>query len=356
MLLIISFILPHKYSASASVMPPSSKSGGGLSGFLQSIEGSLPLGSLGEGGESAVYAEILKSRSAADYVIENTDIDSVLQVEQRQQLYNALKGITNVVVEKSGLINVYVDFKTGMLPDKNETETARRLVTDMANSYVDALDHIIRRQDQKGARESRKYINKEINNYKMKLDSIESSIVEFQENNNVLELTEQTQAVAQQGLELAQELAVSEMEYKIAKRRYSEKSPQLQAYREKYNILQEQYERVQTGGLIPTDKFSLSVEQIPELIREYTDLMRSREIMEKVLLYLQTQYFQDAIEEQKNVAVVEILDRAVEPYQRSAPSRAMFMILGTIIIAFLIIVYVLLNAFIKGKLFVNKMT
>ena len=190
----------------------------------------------------------------------------------------------------------------------------------------------------------------------MKLDSIESSIVEFQENNNVLELTEQTQAVAQQGLELAQELAVSEMEYKIAKRRYSEKSPQLQAYREKYNILQEQYERVQTGGLIPTDKFSLSVEQIPELIREYTDLMRSREIMEKVLLYLQTQYFQDAIEEQKNVAVVEILDRAVEPYQRSAPSRAMFMILGTIIIAFLIIVYVLLNAFIKGKLFVNKMT
>jgi uncharacterized protein involved in exopolysaccharide biosynthesis len=59
--------------------------------------------------------------------------------------------------------------------------------------------------------------------------------------------------------------------------------------------------------------------------------MRTKEIYEQVFIYLQTQYFQEAIQEKCDVPQVEILDWAEIPIEKSYPSYRSILLLAFII-------------------------
>src|SRR5690606_24390418 len=75
-ILAVSFIIPHTYGSTTTLLPPKKDGGsGGLSTFIQNFTGgSLNLGGIGQSDESKVFSDILKSRTVFDYIIDKMEL------------------------------------------------------------------------------------------------------------------------------------------------------------------------------------------------------------------------------------------------------------------------------------------
>jgi uncharacterized protein involved in exopolysaccharide biosynthesis len=146
---------------------------------------------------------------------------------------------------------------------------------------------------------------------------------------------------------LGAEVAKAEIEYSLAQQEMQPGNPVLEQLRQKLNALREQYRRAQSGG-IGNDRYSIPLQNLPKLGREYVNLMRDVTILEQVNLYLETQRLQEAIQEARDVPTVQVLDPASPPMQRSAPSRFLMLLLTAVISPILAICFVFVMVLTKG--------
>lgn len=351
---IYSLIVPYEYQAIATVLPSKQSSGGsGLSSFLQGLSGGgeISFGSIGKANQSQVNAEILKSRAVAKYVVEKLELKNTPDFNSLsdEQIYDAIRSMLDVDVLRSGIIEVISIVETSYFPSSSDKDSASILAANIANTAIEGLDNVIRMKNVSSAKRTRMYIEGELLNYRKRLDSIEGVLEKFQSENKVLEIDEQTGAILNQAISLGADLTEAEIKLNFARQEYDESSSTVRALKKQVEFLRSQYEKIQKGGLISTDAFSIPLKDVPRLTRIFTNLVRDRKIIEKVILYLETQRHQEAIQEERDIPVVEQLDIAVPPEVRSAPSRKLMLILAFILSSFLAVTFIVIRASYKGK-------
>lgn len=351
-LLAYSLIMPKMYKSEIVIMPPKSNaSGGSLSSFISSLAGAgLSIGGVGES-KSKLYADILLSKSVTNKVIEDLSLDTLKMFSKlhKIEIQNIVQRLIEVDVEKSGLIVLVCKVKTGYLADDKEIEFTKNLVQKIANAYGTSLDKVLKEKDNSNAKASRIYIESELKRYTAKLDSVSSEFQKFQEENNVLEIEEQTKAIVQSAIDLGSQIIEYENELNLAKLQMNPNSAKVSILEDQVQLMKSQYEKIQNGGL-DNDKFSIPLKKVPDLAHKYADLFRERTIIEKVILYLETQRHQESIQEGKNTPVIEILDYAYKPYKKSAPQIMLMQILGLLLFTTFTSLYFVYDAYKKGKL------
>ena len=359
LVMIYSFIMPVSYLTEASLLPPESKSGLSLPGFLSDMSSSMPmLSGIGGGSKSDIYAEILKSRSVAEFVVENAELKKYGMFEQEtnasdELLYDQVRDLIQVYVDKSGLILLNCNLATSYFPSSSEKDTVKIIAADILNSAITGLDRVLIDKSISSAKASGDYIQHEITNYRMELDSIENELVAFQKEHNILEIEEQVQAIVQQAIEVGSSMAEAEIQMNLASIEYETSSPTYNMYKSKYQLLKEQYTKIQEGGLMSEDAFSIPLNQVPQLVKEYTALYRNKKILEQVILFLETQKHQEAIQEKRDVPIVQVLDSAVPPPVKYAPKRKTMLIITFFLSAFIALVIIVGRAIYKGRLYIH---
>jgi capsule polysaccharide export protein KpsE/RkpR len=327
-------IAPYKYTTVSSILPPKQTSTQMIPSNLLSTM-NLPTGisNLGSGNLSAEYSEVLKSYSVFEFVYDSLKLNHsrFFKGLKKNKIYDIYRTNMDVVVNRSGIIYITFVFGTHFLPSKVSKDSAARLSAEIPNVAITALDYIIRQRNNSISKLTKDFIGSEITNYTAKLDSVEIEIEKFQRANKVLEIDEQTKAIFQQANQVAVDLAKAEVDYNLAQKLYAENSQNLALTKENLRKLQEIYSKIQKGGITGNDNLAIPLENIPTLIRQYTNLTRTKEIYEQVLIYLQTQYFQEAIQEKRDVPQVEILDWASIPLEKSYPAYKATIILGFVI-------------------------
>lgn len=356
--ILLSFTVRHQYVASSSLMPPKKDGGGaGLSSFIQNFTGGggLSLGSIGQSDQSKVFGEIVKSRTVAEYIIEKMNLKQIepYSLLSRDKLLKFVYQCLSVDVDKSGIIYISSSIETGYFPSGTDGKSAAKFAADMANFAVEGLDLVIRNRNMSSARQSKEYVEKEIASYMVKLDSIETRLETFQRENKVFAIDEQTQAIVTQAIEVGSQLAKADLEKNLALLEYSAGSPQYKFYDKQHELLSEQYKKIQKGGLTDNESFTIPLDKVPALIKEYVFLFRERKIIEQVLLYLETQRHQEAIQEKRDVPVVEVLDNALAPEERNSPKRSVMVILGFILALIFVTLYISVQGFKSGTIYLN---
>ena len=149
-------------------------------------------------------------------------------------------------------------------------------------------------------------------------------------------------------------MAKAEIDLNLKLQEYEANSPSVRLYREKLNNLKSQFQRMQSGGIGSSDEFSIPLKDVPALIRNYTNLVRSQKVLEQVNLYLHTQKYQEGIQEESDVPTVEVLDKATPPLRRFSPDRKQMVILAFIISSILALSIITAFAFYKGRLYLKK--
>ncbi len=355
LLLGYTFIMPQMFKTEIAIMPPSkNSSGGALSSFISNVAGSsLKLASMAES-KSALYADILKSKSVLNKVIDKLKLKKIKKYSKLNslELQEVLGSSVEIDVEKSGIIRLVCEIKTDYLASNEDIEFTKNLVENIANTFAISLDEVLKENSNSSAKSSRIYIEGEIAKYSKQLDSVALLLQNFQETNNVLEIEEQTKAIVQSAIDIGSQIIKAEYELNLAKLQMTPNSEKVNILKEQVELLKSQYTQVQSGGL-GSDKFSIPLSKVPDLARQFATLYRDRTILEKVILYLETQKHQEYIQEEKDTPVIEVLDEAYLPFKKSAPQRGLILILGTILFLVGTSIYVVYKAYKKGALSEN---
>ncbi len=352
-----SLIMPYYYDAEGSILPPDEGSGGGgLSGFLQSISGGISIGGMQQSGKSQLISEFLNSRELGKYIVKKLklNVHPFFKGIPEKELLLLVTEMVEPRVNRSGLLTVYSRIGTGYFPSGEDKEEAAKLSAEIINAAIEGVDYLFRQKNISKAKRKREFIDKMLVKKRKELDSIDALIEEFQSKNQVLEIEAQTTAIIGNAVNIGAELSKAELELQLKLQEFSPNSPAVQPYRKLVETLKGQYQSIQRGGIVKSDDFSIPLKQVPRLIREYRDLVRDQKILEQVNLYLETQSYQEAIQEASDITTIEPLDEAMIPITNSSPNRKLMLAMGFFISLSLALVIVAIKSFVKGRLLLKK--
>lgn len=347
------YVVPSRYLAYASIIPPdNASSGGGLSSFLQTLSGGLSIGGLGGDNKTLLLGDFIKSREVAKFVSDTLKLRSnpIYKDIEPEVLYDMINKSIEIKVNRSGLIMLTAEAATDYFPNSDDMKNASRLSADIANSVISGLDYLSRSKSVSKAKRKRIYIERMLAEKKLLLDSIDNELEKFQKSNKVLAIDDQAKAILTASAEIGSNLGKAEAELAMKKFDYNSNSPSVKAAEATVQNIRNQYMRLQSGGLLGGDDFSFALSDMPKLFRQYVNLMRDKKIMEQVNLYLETQRYQEAIQEQSDVPTIEPLDRAVAPLKRESPSLRIVVIFALFMSSIFVLSFITISA-IKKKCF-----
>jgi uncharacterized protein involved in exopolysaccharide biosynthesis len=349
------FYVPYEYQSSAKIIPPDEGGGSGLASFLTSFTGGMNLPGMGQTNKMLIYYEILKSREIGKYITEKGNLVNhrFYQHLDSNEIYEAVSNSLEIKVSRAGSLQIISTCNTPNLPDKADKLEAARLSAFIANSSMDGLDVISRRISTSKAHRKKIYLERVLEEKKNELTKLDSIKEKFMSENKLLALDQQSQLIIANAASIGTEIAKTEIELKLKKIDYDDSSPIIKSLQNKLDDLRNQYARSQSGG-ITSDNFSVSLKQVPKLAREYTNIIRDQKILEQVNLYLETQKYQESIQEVSDVSNVEILERAIVPKHKTSPSKFLIMLMGFAFSIFALTMILTTNAFIRGYLYLRK--
>lgn len=345
------FVLPYKYQTYATLLPQQESTGGGMSSLLQSLGGlgaglGFDIGGSKSSSQSKVFAEILSSRTNTKYIIDRLRLDTISAYKKmtNEDRITYFMNTMSIVVEKSGMVVITTTLPTNYLPNKKNENFYANLSALITNTALEGLDYHVRTKSTSTAKKSKEYIENEILRYKINLDSINQLYLDFQNQNKVLDLEEQGKAIVQQAIEVGTELSKAQTELEIVKFQRNSNTETVKTLQMQVETLKNRYMAIQRGGLTGDDDFAISLNKIPELTRQYTNIYRDKKILEQVIIYLETQRFQEALQAEKDLPVVEALDKAIIPERRFSPNRGLVTIVSLFVGFVISIVFVLFKA------------
>lgn len=354
---IYSFILPEEFESTATIIPPEDAGTvGGLTSFLQTLSGGISIGGVNQPSRIQLFQEYLKSREVAKTIVDTLKLRNHpwFDVPNEELLYWNVSQLLKVEIKRSGLIQITTRIATPYFSSKKDEEEAKKLSADIANAAIASLDILNQRKTISKAKRKRQFIERMLIEKKAVLDSIDTQLELFRQKNKIIEIDEQSKVILGSAVTVGAELAKAEIEFSLKQQEYEPNSPMLKPYKEKVDNLRKQYQKIQRGGISSGDDFSIPLNEVPTLIREYTNLMRDQKILESVNMYLETQRYQEAIQEQSDVPTVEPLDKAHPPMLRASPNRKIMILLAFLVSSIFTVTGIIIYGFRKGQIYLKK--
>ena len=322
---VCSLLLPKVYTATARILPPQ-KSESSLAGLLSS---GGPLEGLGVslfGGKSSadLFIGILESRTVADILIKRFNLSEVYEQNLKEEVYRILAANTNIQISrKTQIISVSVD-------DRNPA-----LAAELANAYVEALDHVNRVVNITEGKRKRVFLEARLEKVKNELVAAETALKDFQEKYKLVALDEQARVTIEGAAKLKGEIIAAQTELEVLKEFGTERQNEAIMLKSRITELENQLARIgKKDESKRNPDFYVPLNELPELGLQLARLTREAKIQEKVFELVTSQYELAKIEEAKDMDTIQVLDRAVPPERKSKPKRFLIVTLSTIVAVF----------------------
>ncbi len=271
---------------------------------------------LGMKSNGAYFTALLSSRSVLDHVIERFGLQKVYSARYMQDARLKLASRTAVSEDrKSGIITLQV------------TDGDPKRARDMAQAYVDELNHLVADVSTSSAHRERIFIEQRIASVKQDLGDAEKQFSAFASRNATLDIKEQSKAMMLSAAALQGQLIAAQSEVQGLEQIYTPSNVRVRAARARIDELQRDLQKI-GGSDTTTDADSVkdkelypSIRKLPLLGVEWADLYRRMKIQETVYELLSQQYELARIQEAKEIPTVNVVDPANLPERKSWPPR-----------------------------------
>lgn len=334
-------ISPISYKAPVTILPPAEQDNmSGLGSLLSGGDFSALLPSSFTQGNSQLFLEILKSRSAAEYVVKKHDLINYYGTENIYEACIKLQNDLDLDLSKEGIITLSVNISTNFIPLVfSNKDSVRNFASSISNSYVEALDIINREKISFKAKRAREYIENQLLLTKAQLDSAEHRLMEFQKINKAISLPDQLKSAIEGSAQIKSEIIKTEIEIGLLEPNLKEDNKTLVALRKKLSELRQEYDKYEVG----TEDYLIAFQSVPELGMELAQLLREVKIQSEVYLLLQQQYYREKIQENRDLPTIEILDEAIPPLKATSPRIIYSSVVSGIFIFLLLSLYFVLK-------------
>ena len=289
--LIVALLLPPWYRAQAVLLPPSEEqSGFGISNLLRGL--AVPgVRVPTEATPADVFVAILESRTIGEQVVRRFDLQRRYHRAQLGDAILELHRHTKFTLAEAGTITISVE------------DHDRRRAADMANAFVDLLDHFNREVRMTKGRRTRIFLEQRLVETRSGLARSEQLLTDYQSKHKAVAISsEMSSAIAAASQLSAQRMA---LEVRLGVIRSYSKGPS-----------EEQQQTLEQ--LAQLDR---QLRQLPFTGIEIVRLLRDVKAQEQLYLLLTAQYEEARVAEARDVVTVEVLDRAVPPERKTRPRR-----------------------------------
>lgn len=331
-------LLKPTYTATATFLPPNSTSSN--SSALLSQLGALSGGGLGGGSAlgaiggikdpTLIYIGILESRSVADDLIRQFDLQKIYKTKKMSSTEKALANHTKFVPGKDTLVKVNVE-------DHDPKRAA-----DMANAYLAALSKQNDRLALTEAAQRRAFFERQLETQKNQLADAEVDLAKTEEQTGMIHPSGQAQL---QMLTIAQTRAAissREIELEAMSQGATEQNPEMVRLRSEIVGLKAQLAQLENSSAKGSPgNIEVPTSRVPQLTLDY--VRREREVKYHETLYelLLRQFESAKLDESRSAPMMQVVDSAVLPDTKSGPPRTLLTLLAAMLGGLLVAAWIL---------------
>ena len=339
--IILFFLYPKTYYSFAKILPPNEETGlSGLGSLLSGSDVSSLLLSGKTQGNSQLYMEILRSRSAAEYVVKKLNLFEYLNSDDLHEAAIKLSDDLDLNLSKEGIVTISVKVTSSVLPYVfSDTDSLKTFSALLSNTYIEALDKINNKKRSTKAKRAREFIEEQLIVTKTALDTAEMNLMLFQKKNKTVSLPDQLKSVIESAARLKNEITIKEIELGLLKNNFQSNSKTIIAEEQKLEQLNDQYQKLNIGE----QDYLLAFNDVPEMGRKLAEIYREVKIQNELYLFLQQQYYREKIQENKDIPTIEVLDVAIPPIKQSSPRVVYLSIVGTFFIFTILSVFFIIK-------------
>ena len=312
-----SLLLPNIYTGTTKILPPQ-QSQSASSAMLAQLGGvaSLLGGAAGLKGPNDVYVAMLKSRTVADNLIQRFGLVKLYEIDIKHpsDAYTRLAGVTNITSGKDGIITIEVD--------NNDPKRA----ADLANAYVDELLKFTNVLAVTEASQRRLFFERQLTQAKDNLANAEAAARQALQTGGLVKVDEQGRAMVEATARLRGQITVKEVQIGAMRTYAADRNPDLQLALQELESLKRELAKIEGAGG-PKATTSDPSGQGTDSLR----LLRDVKYHEVIFELLARQYELAKIDEAKDSAVVQVMDKAIEPDRKSKPKRAIMVLISVLV-------------------------
>jgi tyrosine-protein kinase Etk/Wzc len=304
----ITLLMPNYYTATARILPPQQNSSsasallGQLGGLAAAAGGSIG----GIRNPNDLYVGMLKSRTVADQLIEKFDLQKYFEQKYRMTTQTQLASVSRISAGKEGIIAIAVELKDP------------KLAADVANAYVEELVRLTGVLAVTEASQRRLFFERQLSKARDNLAAAESAAREALSKGGLAMVEGQGRSLVEGSARLRAQITVKEVQIGAMRSFAADSNPDLQLVQRELASLRSELARAEgagSAGVIP--KSNAGASDNVRLLRE----LRYQEALQE-LLVRQTEAAR--LDEARDMSMIQVLDAAVVPDNKSSPNRLFF--------------------------------
>ena len=329
--IIISLLLPVRYAATVTLLPPQegSSMGAALASQLGSLGGMAALagGGLGIKNPNDRYVAMFQSRTVEDAMVQRFGL---MQEYRRRRLSDARKDFEDRTTidgsTKDGLIHLSVE-------DHNANRAA-----ELANGYIEQFRELSQHLAITEASQRRLFFQQELEQAKNNLANAEQALEETEQKTGVIQPDSQERALIESAASLRAQITAREVQIQGMQTYATGANSELIQAQQELAGLKAQLAKL--GGSEDTSgsEFMIPKGLVPKAGMEYVRRLRDVKSYETIFDILARQFEMAKLDEAKEGALIQVIDPAVVPDRRSFPKRSLI-VLGTTVVGFILAVF-----------------
>jgi tyrosine-protein kinase Etk/Wzc len=321
---ILSLVLPVRYTATTKIMPPQQTQSAASMMMMNQLTaaGGGSLAALAGGGllknPNDIYIGLLTSRPIADAIIQKFGLMQAYHAKDMTTACKELAVNTVATSEKNGFISVSV------------TDKDKKRVAEMANAYTDELRILTKSLAVTEASQRRLFYEEQLKQAKEALVAAELAFQQVQQQKGLVQLDAQAKAMIEGISALRAQVAAKQVEVQALRSYSTEQNPDVQLAERELTSLQAEEARLEQSNHSPGIA-GLGLGNVPAAGLEY--LRAAHELAYRQALFdmLLKQYDAARLDEAKEAAIIQVVEPAIEPDRKSSPKRALIVLLFTFV-------------------------
>ena len=314
---------PFIYTARTTLLAPSSQQSSSSAALAAlGALGGLAGGLVSSKSPDELYVALLKGDSVQRALIDRFNLKEHYHVATYETLRKVLPSYVRVAADKkSGLITVEVD------------DESPKFAADLANAHADEITKVLGRLAVSEAQLRRAFFENQLKETKENLVRAEQTLQATQEKSGMIVLDKQAEALILGAAQLRAQITEREVQLKVLRTSATEQNPDVVRLNSELRELRAELARMESTQASgnQASPVELPVGRIPAAAIDYVRARRELKLQETLLEGMVRQYEIAKLDEAKEGPMLQQVDVALPPDRKSKPSRALIVIVGTVL-------------------------
>jgi len=321
--------MDNVFTGTARILPPQQSNSGSLAMLAQLSGASAILGSATGARNADLYAGMLKGHTIADKLIERFKLQERFGKKTILDTRRTLTSRTEITAGRDSIISVSFE------------DTDPKLAADVANAYVEELQELVQGLAITEASQRRVFFEQQLKKARVELVNAESALRKTQETTGLIQLDHQGRAIIEAIARLRAEIAAKEVQIVASKSFATDSNPELIVLRQQLVGLRTELSKLEKSGINGGGDVFIPSGKVPEAGLEYVRKLRDLKYGEAIFELMAKQYEVAKLDEAKDMALIQLLDRAVPPDRKTKPFRSLIVLAMAFIAGVIMLLWVL---------------